>query len=68
MPGWLLFGLVGLFGALLCETGDLVESIIKRQLGIKDMGKLIPGHGGILDRIDGIIYTVPFIYLIFTLI
>lgn len=68
MPGWLTFGLIGLVGAIFCETGDLVESVIKRQLGIKDMSNLIPGHGGILDRIDGIIYTVPFIFIVFTLI
>ena len=68
MPGYLTFALIGLVGAILCETGDLVESVIKRQLGIKDMSNLIPGHGGILDRIDGIIYTVPFIFIVFTLI
>ena len=68
MPGWLTFGLIGLVGAIFCETGDLVESVIKRQIGIKDMSNLIPGHGGILDRIDGIIYTVPFIFIVFTLI
>ncbi len=68
MPAWILFGLVGLGGAFLCALGDLIESVIKRQLGIKDMGKLIPGHGGILDRVDGIIFTAPFIYLILVII
>lgn len=67
-PGWLAFGLIGLGGAFLCELGDLIESVIKRQLGIKDMGNLIPGHGGVMDRVDSIIFTAPFIYLIFVLI
>jgi len=68
LPGWLLFAIIGLGGALLCELGDLVESIIKRQLGIKDMSNLIPGHGGVMDRIDGISFAAPFIYLVFALI
>ena len=68
MPEWLFFGLVGLGGAILTAFGDLVESVIKRQLGIKDMGKLIPGHGGVMDRIDGLMFNAPFIYLIFTLL
>ena len=45
---------IGIAGALFTIFGDLVESLMKRKLGIKDMGKLLPGHGGIMDRIDGL--------------
>ncbi|KAB3536935.1 phosphatidate cytidylyltransferase [Alkaliphilus pronyensis] len=53
---------IGLFGSILSQTGDLTASIIKRYVGIKDYGKIIPGHGGVLDRFDSIIFTAPVIY------
>ena len=59
---------IGVIGAVSTAFGDLVESCIKRRLGIKDMGKIMPGHGGILDRFDGTIFAGIFIYLALVLI
>jgi len=53
-----------LITSLISQLGDLIVSYFKRISKIKDTGKILPGHGGLLDRIDGIIFTVPFIYLI----
>ena len=58
----LLFAVIGAVGALPAVIGDLAASAIKRNNDIKDYGKLIPGHGGILDRFDSIIFTAPIIY------
>ncbi|HUG31814.1 MAG TPA: phosphatidate cytidylyltransferase [Acidimicrobiia bacterium] len=54
-------GLVG----LLVPIGDLAESAVKRSLGVKDMGSVLPGHGGMLDRIDGFLFAVPAVYILF---
>ena len=51
-------------GALISMVGDLAASAVKRQTGIKDYGKLIPGHGGILDRFDSVIFTAPIIFFL----
>ena len=48
---------LGILTAIMSEIGDLVESAIKRKVGIKDMGKILPGHGGILDRIDSSLFA-----------
>ena len=66
--GLLFFGILGLFCALLTEFGDLVESAIKRKVDIKDMGNLMPGHGGILDRIDGTMYVTLLVCVVFVLV
>ncbi|MFR3499954.1 MAG: phosphatidate cytidylyltransferase, partial [Paraclostridium bifermentans] len=54
--------LVGSIGSIVAQFGDLFASAIKRYVGIKDYGKLIPGHGGILDRFDSVILVAPFVY------
>lgn len=59
------YGIVGLFGSLLTILGDLVESLIKRKLDIKDMGRLLPGHGGVMDRIDGLLFAAPLVAFLF---
>ncbi len=64
----LLFFLgIGVISAAFSQFGDLVESAIKRKLGIKDMGKILPGHGGVLDRIDSSLYASLIIALIFVM-
>ena len=64
----LLFAGAGIACALLTAYGDLVESFIKRKLGIKDMGKILPGHGGMSDRIDGLTFAAPVISFVFTIL
>ena len=58
------YALICAVGALISMVGDLAASAIKRNQGIKDYGKLIPGHGGILDRFDSVIFTAPVIYFL----
>jgi phosphatidate cytidylyltransferase len=55
--------LVSVFG----QIGDLVQSAYKRHFGVKDSGKILPGHGGILDRCDSWIFTFPIVYFLFVL-
>ena len=60
--GWCV--VIGLVGALMGELGDLSFSVIKRQVGIKDYGRLLPGHGGVLDRFDSVLFAAPMIWMI----
>ncbi len=55
---------IGISVALLSQYGDLTASWIKRRMGIKDFGNILPGHGGLLDRFDGWIYVLPIIWLV----
>ena len=59
MINWMVIGgLIVIFGTL----GDLVESMLKRSIDIKDSGNIMPGHGGVLDRFDGLIGAMPYVY------
>ena len=60
--------IIGACGGFISMFGDLSASAIKRQYQIKDYGNLIPGHGGIMDRFDSIIFTAPLIYILVTLL
>lgn len=53
---------LGVIGAIVSQTGDLVESLIKRDAGVKDASQIIPGHGGVLDRFDSVLFSAPFVY------
>jgi phosphatidate cytidylyltransferase len=59
--------LLCLLVSLISQLGDLFISFLKRKAKIKDTGKLLPGHGGVLDRVDGIIFAIPFTYFLLKL-
>ena len=63
MAVW-LGALIGLVGGILALFGDLAISLLKRQIGVKDSGVFLPGHGGFLDRLDSIMFVLPFVYQI----
>ena len=65
---WWIFLLIGVVSSVLNIFGDLFESFIKRSLGIKDIGNIMPGHGGVLDRIDGLVFVTLFVYPIMLLL
>lgn len=61
LPYWQVI-LLGCLISLFAQLGDLVESLLKRNLDVKDAGKLLPGHGGVLDRLDSLIFVAPIVY------
>ena len=65
---WIIGSAIGLMTVITATCGDLIESAIKRDLAIKDMSNLLPGHGGIMDRLDSALFTAPAVWFAFELI
>ena len=65
-PWW--FGVVVAVGMVAAATaeGDLAESMVKRELGVKDMSSILPGHGGVMDRLDSIVFASPVAFILFS--
>ena len=64
----IIYAVIGLVGGVICELGDLGASSIKRKAGIKDFGKIFPGHGGMMDRLDSILCMLPIVYVTVSLV
>lgn len=62
--GYVGIMVVGAVGSAVSQIGDLVASAIKRDCGVKDFGNILPGHGGVLDRFDSVLFVAPFVYLL----
>lgn len=65
---WIVGAAIGVMTVITATCGDLIESAIKRDLAIKDMSNLLPGHGGIMDRLDSALFTAPAVWFAFELI
>ncbi len=59
---WWIGALIGAVSAGVATIGDLIESSLKRDLGVKDMGRILPGHGGVMDRLDSLVLTLPVVW------
>ncbi len=68
LPGWAAAIIIGFAVSIATQFGDLFESAIKRAAGVKDMGKLLPGHGGVLDRFDGTLFAGIVVFIAFAFI
>jgi phosphatidate cytidylyltransferase len=66
VPMYVIIALLGIVAAVLGIYGDLFASVVKRQCGIKDYGTIFPGHGGILDRFDSVMFIAPFVSMVIT--
>lgn len=60
----ILLGLAGAVLAVIAQTGDIAESALKRRFGVKDSSRFIPGHGGLLDRVDGLVFVAPVVAMV----
>jgi phosphatidate cytidylyltransferase len=66
-PWWV--GVVLAVGTVAASTaGDLAESMVKRELGVKDMSSILPGHGGVMDRLDSIVFASPVVFVLYGLL
>jgi phosphatidate cytidylyltransferase len=62
---WLRLAGISALTAVVGQTGDLAESVLKRSAGVKDSSSILPGHGGILDRLDSLLFATPVFYWLF---